>query len=80
MKKMMMVEMMGGNEMHRGDEPITKEQAIEFCREKAAIHRMGAERVAEEECIKSDIVAKVKYDSQIELSKIYDDIADYLAE
>jgi len=64
----------------RGDEPITRDQAIEFCRGRAGIHRMGAEKIVEEECIKSDIVSKVKYDSQIELSKIYDDIADYLAE
>ena len=62
----------------REDKPITREQAIEFCRDRQQLQKTGAEHFAKTELNIEDEISVAKYNNRINLSNIYGDIADIL--
>lgn len=66
--------------MKRGDKPITRQQAIEFCRERQMMQKSGAEEFLNKPGVDviENNVDRIKYNNRIDLANIYGDIADLL--
>ena len=64
--------------MRRGNTPITREQAIEFCRERKQMHLNGAEHWRNIFEMSQKDVDKIKGEAQKDLARIYGDIAEML--
>lgn len=63
--------------MQRGRKPISRDQAIQFCRDRKQMHLNGADKIRAEKGIDQDL-ARAKFNAQKDLALIYGDIADML--
>ena len=63
--------------MIRGDRPISKKQAIQFCEERQTFHKLKADKLFKTLNIEDDVEV-AKHNAIIDLSNIYGDIAEML--
>lgn len=65
--------------MKRGENPLTREQAIEFCEERKHMHLLGSENWGSNYRKSGDEMDKLKSEALADLALIYGDIADLLS-
>lgn len=62
-------------------EKLTREQAIEFCKDRERMHRLKAEKIiADAGDIEKNDVERLKHNATIDLANKYADIAELLTE
>ena len=66
--------------MKRGENPLTREQAIEFCEEQKYIYLLDSEAWDNNYHKSGDEVDKLKSEARADLAMIYGDIADLLSQ
>lgn len=64
--------------MLKWNHPITRKQAIEFCRDRQKMHETREAKFVEEELNPKDLISVTKHTAIIDLANTYRDIADMI--